>query len=199
MHLKLAIGQNVCITLITQPGCDGFKEEKVFTDFSWKFCLFLPNQDPNSSLVCFSEIHQRKMVITWCEREHEEEEMVSLHDSGTVTALRNCGLLKFFHISSIRQKINLLQYFLDAWDPTNQVFQIRGKSIPMTIEDIYVLTGLSGRGVPLSLLGSAHGGESVRDYIRRYCREGSQPSRDGKISIRDVTDQPLRTILFTFF
>ena len=38
----------------------------------------------------------------------------------------------------------------------------------------------------------------MRDYIRRYCREGSQPSRDGKINIHDVTDQSLRTILFTF-
>ena len=62
------------------------------------------------------------MVVTWCEREHEEEDMVSLHDPGTVTALRNCGLLKFFCMSSMRQQINLLHYFLDAWDPTNQVF-----------------------------------------------------------------------------
>jgi len=58
------------------------------------------------------------MVVTWHEREHEEEDMVALHDLGMVTALQNCGLLKFFHISSIRQQINLLQYFLDAWDPT---------------------------------------------------------------------------------
>jgi len=65
------------------------------------------------------------MVVTWREHEHEEEDMVSLHDSGTVTALRNCGLLKFFRISSMRQQINLLQYFLNAWDPTNQVQQIQ--------------------------------------------------------------------------
>ena len=92
----------------------------------------------------------------------------------------------------------MLQYFLDAWDPTNQVFQIIGKTIPLTIEDIYFLNSLSRRGAPFSLLGSARGGESVRDYIRRYCREGSQPSRDGKINIRDVIKQSLRTILFTF-
>ena len=72
----------------------------------------------------------QKMVVTWRESEHEEEYMVALHDPGTVTALRNCGLLKFFRISSMRQQINLLQYFLDAWDPTNQVFQIRGKLSP---------------------------------------------------------------------
>ncbi len=84
--------------------------------------------------------------------------MVALHDPGMVAALQNCGLLKFFHISSMRQQINLLQYFLKAWDPINQVFQIRGKSIPLTIVDIYFLTGLSRRGAPVSLLGSACGG-----------------------------------------
>ena len=118
--------------------------------------------------------------------------------SGYSNALRNCGLLKFFRISSMRQQINLLQYLLDAWDPTSQVFQIRGKSIPLTVVDIYFLTGLSRRGAPISLSSSACGGESVRDYIRRYCREGSQPSKDGKINIWDVTDRSLRTILFTF-
>ena len=64
--------------------------------------------------------------------------------------------------------------------------------------DIYFLTGLLRHGAPISLSGSARGGESVRDYIRRYCKEGSQLSKDGKINIRDVTDRPLRTILFTF-
>jgi len=138
------------------------------------------------------------MPVTWRERKHEEEDMFALHDPVTVNALRNYGLLKFFRISSMRQQINLLQYLLD-WDPTSQVFQIRGKSIPLTIiVDIYFLTGLSRRGAPISFSGSARGGESVRDYIRRYCREGSQPSKDGKINIQDVTDRSLRTILFTF-
>ena len=138
------------------------------------------------------------MTITWWEHEHEEEDMLALHDPVTVNALRNCGLLKFFRISSMREKINLLQYLLDAWYPTNQVFQIRGKSIPLTVVDIYFLTGLSRQGAPISLYGLARGGDSVRDYVRQYCREGSQPSKDGKIIIRDVTDRSLRNILFTF-
>ena len=90
--------------------------------FHGNFAYFFLNKDPNSSLVCFSEIHWIKMVVTWRENEHEEEDMVALHDLCVVTTFRNCGLLKFFHISSMRQQINLLQYFLDAWDPTNQVF-----------------------------------------------------------------------------
>jgi len=62
------------------------------------------------------------MVVTWHEREHEEEDMVSLHDRGTITALRNYGFLKFFCMYSMRQQINLLESFLDAWDPTDKVF-----------------------------------------------------------------------------
>lgn len=147
---------------------------KVYTVFSHGiFSCFCPNQDSNSSLVCVSEIHQIKMVITWHEFKHEEEDMIALPDLGTVIALRKCGLLKFFRISRMRQQINLLQYLLDAWDPTNQVFQIRGKSIPLTVEDIYFLTGLSRCGSPLSLSRSARGGESMRDYIHQFCRDGS--------------------------
>lgn len=64
--------------------------------------------------------------------------------------------------------------------------------------DIYFFTGLSRRGAPISLSSSARGGESVRDYIHKYCREGSQPSKDDKINIWDVTDRSLRTILYNF-
>jgi len=69
-------------------------------------------------LLFVLEIHWSKMPVTWREHEHEEEDMLALHDPVTVNALRNCGLFKFFRISSMRQQINLLQYFLDAWDPT---------------------------------------------------------------------------------
>jgi len=69
--------------------------------------------------------------------------------------------------------------------------------IPFTIDDIYFLTGLSRWGAPISLSGFDEGGESVRDYIQQFCQEGAQPSRDRKINIRDVSDLPLRTTLFT--
>ena len=108
--------------------------------------------------------------------------MLALHDPIRVNALRNCGMFMFFRISCMRQQINLLQYFLDAWDPTTQVFQIRGKSIPLTVVDILFFAGLSRRGAPISLSGSARGGESMRDYIHRYCRDGSQLSKEGKIN-----------------
>lgn len=167
-------------------------------NFSWKFLPVFHQIRILTLLLFVSEIHWSKIPVTWREREHEEEDMLALHDPVTVNALRNCGLFKFLCISSMRQQINLLQYFLDAWDPTTQVFWIRGKSIPLTVVDIYFLTGLSRRGAPISLSVSTRGGESVRDYIHRYCRGGSQPSKDGKINIQDVTERSPRTILFTF-
>ena len=122
MHTELAIGQSVCIHPIHSQGAMGVGGEAYALFFHGNFSCFCPNQDPNLSFVCVSEIHRIKMVVTWHECEHEEEDMIALHDSSTVTALLNCGLLKFFRISSMRQQINLLQYILDAWDPTNQVF-----------------------------------------------------------------------------
>ena len=68
--------------------------------------------------------------------------------------------------------------------------------LSITFEDVYFLTGLSRRGFPISLIGSIIGGETVRDYVIKYCYPGSEPSKDGKINIRDVRDFPLRTILF---
>ena len=87
MHTELTTSQSGCISPSTQLGCDGHKRESLCTIFHGNFAYFCLNQDPNYSLVCFLEIHWIKMVVTWREREHEEEDMVALHDPGTITAL----------------------------------------------------------------------------------------------------------------
>ena len=153
--------------------CIGRRKESCCTVLNEIFPCFSSNLGFNLLSCLFFQRYWSKMTLTWREREHEEEDMIALHDPVIVNALRNYGLLKFFHISSMRQQINLLQYLLDAWDPINHVFQIRGKSIPLTTVNIYFLTGLSRRGTSISLSGSARGGYSVRDYVCRYCREGS--------------------------
>ena len=121
--------------------------------------------DPNLSNVCIADIHRIKMVIIWREREHEEQDMISLNNQGTVEALRNCGLLKYFRLCSMWQQIELLQFLVCSWDPTDHAFHIRDKVIPFTIDDIYFLIGLLRWGAPISLSGFAKGGELVRDYI----------------------------------
>ena len=48
------------------------------------------------------------MSITWREIEHEEQDMVSLNDPGTVKALKDCVFLKYFRLSGMRQHMELL-------------------------------------------------------------------------------------------
>ena len=69
--------------------------------------------------------------------------------------------------------------------------------VPITVEDVYFLTGLLRRGLPISVSGFALGGDTVRDYVLQYFYPGAEPRKDGKINIFDVRDFPLRTILFT--
>ena len=68
--------------------------------------------------------------------------------------------------------------------------------VRITIEDVYFLTGLSRIGFPISLSGSIVGGETVRDYVLKYCYPRVEPRKYVKINIQDVRYFPLRTIIF---
>ena len=108
------------------------------------------------------------MTITWRERENEEQNMITLNDLGTVRALRDCGLLKYFRLSSMRTQIELLEFLVCSWDPVIEEFHIGDKVVPILVEDIYFLTVISRRGMPISLSVASLGGETVRDYILQY-------------------------------
>ena len=69
--------------------------------------------------------------------------------------------------------------------------------LPILVDDIYFLIGLSRHGAPISLASSIRGGETVKDYIQQFCWPGTKPRKDGKINIIYVHDMPLRTLLFT--
>lgn len=85
--------------------------------------------------------------------------MVSLNNLATIKALKNCGLLIYFKLSRMRQKIELLQFLVHEWDSIDHTFHIRDKMVPITIDAIYFLTALSRRGAPISLSRLARGGE----------------------------------------
>ena len=106
--------------------------------------------------------------------------MISLNDLVAVRSLREYGLLKYFRLSGMRQQMELLEFLVHSWDPTIQEFHFGDKMVPILVKDIYFLTGLSRRGQPISLSGSALGGETVRDYILQYCNPGTKPSNMGK-------------------
>ena len=91
--------------------------------------------------------------------------MISLNDPGIVRALRDFGLLKYIRLSRMRQQIELLEFLVQAWDPAIEAFHIKNQVVPITVKDVYFLTGLSRRGLPISLSGSV----SWRRDSERLC------------------------------
>jgi hypothetical protein len=64
------------------------------------------------------------------------------------------------------------------------------------IEDIYFLIGLSHCGSRVTLTDNKGGRLPMNEYIWQYCIPEAERCSD-KVSIRDVRDLPLQTILFT--
>ena len=68
--------------------------------------------------------------------------------------------------------------------------------LPIEVEDIYFLTGLSMRG-SLVVLSGARGGEtSLDDIIDQHCSLGTE-SQYGKLQIKSLVDIPLRIVVYT--
>jgi hypothetical protein len=51
-------------------------------------------------------------ILEWREREHEEEDYFFGNDPGTVMALWECGLIKFFKIKGMRAQLILMEYLV---------------------------------------------------------------------------------------
>ena len=49
------------------------------------------------------------MVIEWKEREHGEEDEMAIENEACMTALKNCGLKKFFLTPYLRAQPELLK------------------------------------------------------------------------------------------
>ena len=98
-------------------------------------------------------------MVIWKEQEHEMENFQVVSDPATVEALQNCGLLKYFRVPGMKAYIHLLEYIIDMWDPKQQHFVFGTHALTIDIEDMYFLTGLSQRGIPI-VLSDARGGDS---------------------------------------
>ena len=90
-------------------------------------------------------------MVIWKEREHEVPDTQTANDPASIEALRNCGLLKYFRIPGMKAHVWLLEYIIDMWDPDQDHFVVGVHILPIEIEDIYFLTGLSMRGIPMVL------------------------------------------------
>jgi hypothetical protein len=143
---------------------------------------------------------QGKMVVTWQERDHDNEDMAALADAGCRNAMRACGLMKFFRTPRLRAQPDLLELLVRAWNPVDGKFTIRGRDIEFDSNDIYFLTGLSRRGPVPILEGQRPSGETLDRLMARVCPWATK-TRSGKCSIPSVgvgerADIVLRTILF---
>ena len=83
------------------------------------------------------------MVIEWHEWKHDGAENDALNHPDIFNSLRQCGLLKYFQISSMRSETSLLQLLIGYWDPDRLQFIINDEPLPFEVEDVYFLTGLS--------------------------------------------------------
>ena len=142
------------------------------------------------------QVNSHTMVLEWREREHEEDNTAAENHPQTITALRNCGLLKYFRIPGMRAQVRLLEHLVRMWDPDQQVFNVGAHTLTIDVEDIYFLTGLSRWGSHVSLSGNRRGGMKMSEYCREYCVPEAERQR-GKVAIWGVMDITLRTILFT--
>ena len=67
---------------------------------------------------------------------------------------------------------------------------------PIEIEDIYFITGLPMRGIPVVLSGAWGGEGSLDDNIDQHCSLGIE-SQSGKLWIKSLVYIPLRTVEYT--
>jgi hypothetical protein len=135
-------------------------------------------------------------MIEWKEREHELDDLAALQSPRTWAALRDCGLLKFFKLQKMKKEILLLEHIISLWDVAEQGFRIGTQLLTIELEDVYFLTGLSKRGVPIDFSGQRALPEKVGVYLARHCVPGARLV-GGRIPIKDIRELPLRSILFT--
>jgi hypothetical protein len=144
------------------------------------------------------QVNSHTMVIEWRERLNGDDNATAENHPQTIADLRDCSLLKYFRIPSMRAQVRLLEHLVRMWDPDQQVFNVGAHTLTIDVEDIYFLTGLSRRGSYVSLTGNHRGGMKMSEYCREYCVPEAERQR-GKVAIWGVTDITFRTILFTIY
>jgi hypothetical protein len=83
------------------------------------------------------------MVLEWREQENEEVDAVVEQYLVAQSALKICGLYKFWALKGMRAQVRLLEMLVGYWDPDSESFILDGQPLRIEVEDIYFLTGLS--------------------------------------------------------
>jgi hypothetical protein len=90
----------------------------------------------------------------------------------------------------------LLQYLIGLWDDAEQSFRIGPHMLEIEMDDVYFLTGLSRRGVPILLSGHRATPQPTEAYVVEHCIPVSRLV-GGRIVIKFVRDLSLRSVLFS--
>ena len=59
----------------------------------------------------------------------------------------------------MRANVRLLETLISYWDHDLVLFDIQGEILEIIVEDIYFITGISHRGIPVNLEGTGRGGD----------------------------------------
>ena len=98
----------------------------------------------------------------------------------------------------MRANVRLLEFMINYWDHDLGMFNLQGETLEITTEDMYFITGLSRRGVPVNLEGTGRGGDplSVQNYIDVFCTPGTQ-TRGSYVPITHIRDFTLQVLTST--
>ena len=96
----------------------------------------------------------------------------------------------------MRANVRLLEHLISYWDQHLSDFDLQGEILEVIVEDMYFITGLSHKGIPMNLEGTGRGGDpmSVQDYVDTYYTPGTQ--KNGScIPIVHITSFPLQVLV----
>jgi hypothetical protein len=111
------------------------------------------------------------MDVRWRERDWEllREEVAEARPAVRAT-LAASGLLKFFECPLLRAQEYLLRCLIEMWSPRQHCFFVRGERVELTAEeDIYFLTGLPFRGMPMLVALVMPRETDLAGFARRFC------------------------------
>jgi hypothetical protein len=136
-------------------------------------------------------------MLEWREHDHELNDNATMDDPPTLETLWNCGLLKCFLCQNMQAQPAMLHTLVNMWDSERQHFIVQDHILTLEMEDMYFLLGLSHRVATVVLVGGKRGGiDRVDDYVVHYCHPRTH-KRNNKLTIGQVMDLTLHTILFT--
>jgi hypothetical protein len=135
-----------------------------------------------------------RMYVHWREREHEDIDILVDEDPAAITALKQCGLWKFYQCPLMRAQPRLLNALVDYWHPDAEAFMLEGQSLTPMTEDIYFLTGLSRRGEPVNLRSFPPGPYNIVELIGMHC-EADTEKVGSQVPIHKITNLSLKVIV----